>query len=301
MLTALSAALLLAGASSMPLHAQDTEVIDNEVIPEQPVLNPDPGVVEVETPQMDTDTGETGDTPETPGEMVEGPAEEPPAPPMLPEGVALDNDGNAYPEGGPAGLYNAIVDKQQKVGMEGTFDAEGNLEGVAYSGGNQGQQNALSRLRSNLERKLKKLGLLEEAPTDVPDEIPGDIVDNGDLDDAPATPEISAATSLDTDTQRLAVDRGAKAEKVAKVEKAAKPTRVERVEKPQKITRLEKPQRPEKVNRVEKPQRPEKVTRVEKPQKPEKVARVEKPQRPQKPEKPAKPEKPQKPERPGRS
>jgi hypothetical protein len=223
---------------------------------------------------------------------------------MLPEGVALDNDGNAYPEGGPAGLYNAIVDKQQKVGMEGTFNTEGNLEGVAYSGGNQGQQNALSRLRTNLERKLRKLGLLEEAPTDVPDEMPGDIVDNGDLDDAPATPEISAATSLDTDTQRLAVDRGAKAEKVAKVEKAAKPTRVERVEKPQKITRLEKPQRPEKVNRVEKPQRPEKVTRVEKPQKPEKVARVEKPQRPQKPEKPAKPakpEKPQKPERPGRS
>ena len=88
--------------------------------------------------------------------------------PALPEGVALDNEGNAYPDGGPAGLYNAIVDKQQKLGMTGIYNAEGNLVDVSYEGTNHGQQVALERLRENLERKLKKQGLLEDAP-DVPE------------------------------------------------------------------------------------------------------------------------------------
>ncbi|MCK5360886.1 MAG: hypothetical protein KAJ95_09690 [Gammaproteobacteria bacterium] len=228
---------------------------------------------------------ELAEAPESPDALDDVPTDE--LAPALAEGVAFDSDGNAYPEGGPAGLYNAITDKQQKVGMEGVYDVDGNLESVSYEGGNSGQQNALSRLRANLERKLKKLGLFDETP-----EVP-DTVDLGDTE--VETLSVSAELGISSRSEKVAkvkVEKSQKPEKAAKVEKVSKVERVERVERPQKAT---------KVTRVERPQRPEKISRVEKPQRPEKIARVEKPQRPEKIQKPEKPQKPVKPERPGRS
>ncbi len=197
------------------------------------------------------------------------------------------------PEGGPAGLYNAIADKQQKLGMEGVYDADSNLESVTYQGSNSGHQTALARLRENLERKLKKLGWFD-AP-----EVP----DTGDLGDTPAVEELAVSAELGISKQsvkaaRARIDRSQKLEKSVKLEKATKvekAVRVEKVSKSVRAERVERPQKPTKVTRVERPQRPEKIARVEKPQRPEKISRVEKPQRPQKPQKP------EKPERPGRS
>ena len=214
--------------------------------------------------------------------------------PVLPEDVALDNNGDPYQGGGPAGLYNAIVDKQQKLRMEGVYDADGNLENVTYEGSNTGQQTALARLRENLERKLKKLGWYDGAP-----EVP----DTGDLGDTPAVEELAVAAELGVSKRsvkaaRARIDKSRKLEKSVKLEKATrveKTVRVEKASKPVRAERVERPQKPTKVTRVERPQRPEKIARVEKPQRPEKISRVEKPQRPQKPQKP------EKPERPGRS
>jgi hypothetical protein len=254
----------------------------------------DDGTEVPEVEPLPDEVVELAEVPEVPEDV---PTDEPI--PALPEGVAFDSDGNAYPDGGPAGLYNAITDKQQKLGMEGVYDVDGNLESVSYEGGNSGQQNALSRLRANLERKLKKLGLFDEAP---------DVPDTGDLGDTELeTLAVSAELGISSKSEKVAkvkVEKNQKPEKALKIEKVskiervekiAKPVRVERVERPQKptrVTRVERPQRPEKISRVEKPQRPEKVARVEKPQRPEKVARVEKPQRPEKPQKPVKPERP---------
>ena len=200
-----------------------------------------------------------------------------PTVPVLPEDVALDNEGNAYPEGGPGGLYNAIIDKQTKLGM--TVDAEGN---VTYEGTNPGHQTALARLRTNLERKLNKDGLLDETP-EVPD-VPED----------PAVEELAISAGLGVSKQsvkaaKVRIEKSQKLDKVAKAEKMTRTERVERPQKPTKITRVEKPQRPEKITRVEKPQRPEKIARVEKPQKPEKIQKPQKPQKPEKPQKPGKP------------
>ena len=215
-------------------------------------------------------------------EIAEAPADETEALPVQPQNVALDNDGNPYPEGGPAGLYNAIVDKQQKLGMEAVHDADGNLESVTYESNNSGHQTALARLRENLERKLKKLGLFDGG-TEVPDMV--------DAGDTPAIEELAVSNELGISKQsvkatRAKIDKSKKPEKLVKLEKATRLEKVERVEKiskPVRVERLERPQKPVKVNRVERPQRPQKVTRVEKPQRPEK------------------PQKPVKPERPGRS
>jgi hypothetical protein len=225
---------------------------------------------------------------EIPEALEEVPVDELEPVAALPEGVALDKDGNAYPEGGPAGLYKAITDKQQKVGMEGVYDGDGSLVDVTYEGGNTGQQNALSRLRANLERKLKKLGLFDETP-----EVP----DTGDLVDAPVVEELAISAELGISTQsvkvsKAKVEKSQKPEKAAKLEKVTKIERVEKTTKPVRLERVERPQKPTKVTRVERPQRPEKIARVEKPQRPEKIARVEKPQRPEKPQKPVKPERP---------
>ena len=46
-------------------------VASTAVIPEEPVLSPDPAVVEAETPQLQPGTGETGDAPDTPVDVVE--------------------------------------------------------------------------------------------------------------------------------------------------------------------------------------------------------------------------------------
>jgi hypothetical protein len=249
--TAIVTALALGASVVISAHAQDG---DTDLIPSLDVE-----IVLVETPEGDGLPGEIPEGGELPGDTEPLPT--------LPEGIALDNDGNAYPEGGPAGLYNAITDKQQKLGMEDVYDADGNLESVAYEGTNSGQQNALSRLRANLERKLKKLGLFDETP-----EVP----DTGDLGDAPVVEELAVSAELGISKQSVKVsnariEKSLKTEKATKVEKIAKPVRAERVEKPQK---------------------PTKVTRVERPQRPEKIARVEKPQRPEKPQKPVKPERP---------
>lgn len=200
----------------------------------------------------------------------------------LPEGVALDNDGNPYPEGGPAGLYNAIVDKQQKLGMEGVYDTDGTLDSVTYEGSNSGHQTALSRLRENLERKLKKLGLFDDTP-EVPDTV--------DAGDTPAVEELAVSAELgipghSVKAAKVKIDRNQKPEKHVKHVKPEKTTRVEKVERVEKISK------PVRVERIERPQKPTKITRIEKPQRPQKVTRVEKPQRPEKPQKPAKPERP---------
>ena len=213
--------------------------------------------------------------------------------PVLSANIAADSEGNPYPEGGPAGLYNAITDKQQKLGMEGVYGGDGSLESVAYEGTNSGLQTALTRLRGNLEKKLKKLGLFDETP---------DLADTGEPVATPAVEELAIAAELGVSEKNSRPIKSTieKSQKPTKLEKTAK---LERVSRPEKVQRVEKPQRPEKITRVEKPQRPEKITRVEKPQRPEKITRVEKPQRPEKitrMEKPQRPEKPQKPDRPGR-
>ncbi len=239
----------------------------------QGLLDDGTEVVEVEPLSVET---------EELAEIAEAPADETEPLPVQPQNVALDNDGNPYPEGGPAGLYNAIVDKQQKLGMEAVHDADGNIESVTYESNNSGHQTALARLRENLERKLKKLGLFDGG-TEVPD-----MVDTGDT---PAIEELAVSTELgiskkSVNATRARIDRSKKPEKLVKLENATRVEKVERVEKiakPVRVERLERPQKPVKVNRVERPQRPQKVTRVEKPQRPEK------------------PQKPVKPERPGRS
>lgn len=235
-----------------------------------------------EVPDVEPLPVETDGLAEIAEALEQGPANELEPLPALPEGVALDNDGNPYSEGGPAGLYNAIVDKQQKLGMEGVYDADANLESVTYEGSNSGHQTALARLRENLERKLKKLGLFDDAP-EVPDTV--------NAGDTPAVEELAVSAELGISKQavkatRAKIDRSNKPEKLVKLEKEPRVEKVERVEKiskPVRIERVERPQKPARVNRVERPQRPQKVTRIEKPQRPEK------------------PQKPAKPERPGRS
>jgi hypothetical protein len=221
-------------------------------------------------------------------EIAEAPADETEALPVQPQNVALDNDGNPYPEGGPAGLYNAIVDKQQKLGMDAVHDADGKLESVTYESNNSGHQTALARLRENLERKLKKLGLFDDG-TEVPDMV--------DAGNTPAIEELAVSTELGISKQgvkatRAKIDRSKKPEKLVKLDKATRAEKVVRAEKISKPVRLEKISKPIRVERLERPQKPVKVNRVERPQRPQKVTRVEKPQRPEKPQKPVKPERP---------
>jgi hypothetical protein len=273
--TAIATALALGASVVMSSHAQEGET--------DPVPGLDVDIVLVETPGGDELPGDVPEVGELPEELEPLPT--------LPEGIALDANGDPYPAGGPPGLYTAITDKEQKLGMVGVYDAEGNLVDVTYEGGNSGQQNALSRLRANLERKLKKLVSFDETP-----EVP----DTGDLDDTPVVEELAVSAELGISKQSVKVskariDKSQKLEKAVKLEKVTKVERVEKTAKPTRVERLERPQKPTKVTRVERPQRPEKIARVEKPQRPEKISRVEKPQRPEKPQKP------EKPERPGRS
>ena len=217
------------------------------------------------------DAPSTGQLPSEIPDVGQSPDENVEPLPVLPKDVALDSEGNAYEEGGPAGLYNAITDKQQKLGM--TVDADGN---VTYEGSNPGHQTALARLRENLERKLKKLGLFDDTPT---------------VEGLATSSELGIASNR-ARTGKTKIDRSKKPEQSAKLEKV---TRVAKVEKVEKVSK------PARVERVERPQKPTKISRVERPQRPEKISRVEKPQRPEKPQKPQKPQKPEKPERPGRS
>jgi hypothetical protein len=97
--TAIVTALALGASVVMSSHAQEGEG--------DPVQTPDIDIVLVETPE-----GET--LPDVIPAVGEPPEEVEPLP-VLPEGIALDNNGDPYPEGGPAGLYNAIVDKEQRL------------------------------------------------------------------------------------------------------------------------------------------------------------------------------------------
>jgi hypothetical protein len=196
--------------------------------------------------------------------------------------LAHDVDGEPYPEGGPKGLYKAIVDKQDKLGERVEIDEAEDVKTVEQDGsGNGGLGNALGRLRANLERKLDKLGLLEDKPDTLPE---------GDLDGIEAVTLGVKERGKSGKTERVVItgksQKPARASKVEKVQKVDKPQRVE------KAARIERFQKPEKVTRVEKPEKPVKVSRVQRPEKVERFSKPEKPQKPQKPEKPGKPERP---------
>lgn len=200
--------------------------------------------------------------------------------------LAHDADGNAYPEGGPKGLYGAIEGKQSKLNEKVELvvvetDDYGKTttitKQVTNDGSNSGLMNALSKLRTNLERKLRKAGLLVEKPEALPDDYAN----------------ITEAASLETRT------RG-NSGKLVKVETADKSRKPERATSAEKAVRTEKTAR---VEKVQKPEKAAKATRVERPQKPVKASSIGKPQRPERAPKPvrvSKPEKPQKPQKPGR-
>lgn len=196
--------------------------------------------------------------------------------------LAHDVDGEPYPEGGPKGLYKAIVDKQDKLGERVVIDEVEDVKTVEQDGsGNGGLGNALGRLRANLERKLDKMGLLEDKPDTLPE---------GNLDGIEAVTLGVKERGKSGNTERVVItgktQKPARASKVEKVQKVDKPQRVE------KAARVERFQKPEKVTRVEKPEKPVKVSRVQRPEKVERFSKPEKPQKPQKPEKPGKPERP---------
>lgn len=192
--------------------------------------------------------------------------------------LAHDVEGEPYPEGGPKGLYKAIVDKQDKLGERVEIDVDTGDKTVVQDGsGNGGLGNALGRLRANLERKLEKMGMLDDTP-ETPD---------GDLDgiEAVSLGVKQRGKSGKPDTVTVS-GKSQKPQRVSRLEKTSKPVKPERVEKAAKVERVQKP---EKVTRVAKPEKPVKVSRV---QRPEKVERFSKPEKPQKPEKPGKPERP---------
>ncbi|MEA1889798.1 MAG: hypothetical protein U9N50_08480 [Pseudomonadota bacterium] len=279
---AIATALALGASVVMTSHAQEGDI--------DPVQTPDIDVVLAETPEVEP-------LPEEIPEIGQLPVETETL--TVHPDVAVDNDGyaydgDAYAGVGPAGLYNAILDKQQKLGMTVTYDAAGYPVDVNYEGSNHGHQTALARLRENLERKLNKLDDGAEVPEvePLPEEVGGTAVE-----------ELAVAAELGVSKRsvkaaKARIDKSQKLEKSVKLEKATrveKTVRIEKASKPIRAERVERPQKPTKVTRVERPQRPEKISRVEKPQRPEKISRVEKPQRPQKPQKP------EKPQRPGRS
>ncbi len=214
-------------------------------------------------------SGDGGDT----AGAGDAPADTPPDP-----NVAHDADGNPYASGGPKGLYNAIVDKQQKVeapveGPDGTLT-------TAETDGGKGLKNALGRLRRNLERFLAKRGLTGDDAG--PDGV-------GDATTDPGTGEVTTAS--DTGTTELASRTRGNSWRSGGGGALPKANRPHRPIKPEKVVRPERPVKPE---------RPDKPQKVERPQRPDKVARVERPQRPDKPDRPNKPEKPEKPDKPER-
>lgn len=236
-------------------------------------------------------------------------------PPVIdnPDNVAVDVDGVPYPEGGPEDLYDAIEDKQEKLNN----DPE-----------QQGLENALSRLRRNLERVLEGVGIGADTP-DTPD-TPNDIVDPENPDnvavDAGGNPypeggpaglyraieDKQAKLLLDPDNPGLNNALNKLRNNLEKqLEKRNIPMdsgvvvggemeRVEKKERVEKTARVEKADRPDKPMKVERMSKPERPVKVERPAKPERPAKVERPAKPERPTKPEKPVKPEKPNRPGR-
>jgi hypothetical protein len=117
-----------------------------------------------------------------------------------PATVATDADGNPYPSGGPSGLYQAIVDKQEKT-----------AEGSDHPG-QSGLLNALGRLRANMERMVG---------ADTPDSV--DTADSTDTADAP-----TRVSSLD---RPHGVDR---------IDHPAHPDRPDRPNRPERPDRPER-------------------------------------------------------------
>jgi len=242
---------------------------------------------------------------------------------VIDDTVAHDVDGVDYPLGGPPGLYNAIVDKQLKT---------------ASNPDKPGWQNALNRLRRNLERKLAKLGIGgEEAPDGMEGETPidADIVtdetggDADDLDDGRDTTESTTDSmasesdlddgrdSTETTTDSMAsesdLDDGRDTTEsmtdAAASESAATAAARSNSARKSSDVRLEKSRglKGKKVAKVENTARIDKVERaqrLERPAKPNKPTRAERPSKPEKiarvqrPDRPTRPNKPEKPLRP---
>ncbi|MEN8200630.1 MAG: hypothetical protein ABFR63_11225, partial [Thermodesulfobacteriota bacterium] len=93
---------------------------------------------------------------------------------VIPANVAMDADGIPYPTGGPEDLYEAIEIKQVQLKINPDH---------------YGHQNAISRLRRNLERVLKELNLTDDVP-DNP-ETP-EAIDDPETIDTPANVAMDA-------------------------------------------------------------------------------------------------------------
>lgn len=168
------------------------------------------------------DSPDTAEPPESP-EMTDENEE------ISPETVAMDSEGNPYPEGGPPGLYNAIIDKQTKL---------------ASDPDNKGLQNSLEKLRRNMEKNLDKRGIER---------------DSGDVETDTDTTVDQAAVEKPLKTEKI--------EKVGRPEKTEKPAKPEKPERPAKPEKPERPTKPEKPERPAKPEKPEKPERPERPNK----------------------------------
>jgi hypothetical protein len=199
----------------------------------------------------------TGEVPDPPagGDLLAGETDPPdgitdttePEPPD-PSTVALDAEGNPYPQGGPSGLYGAITDKQVKT---------------ADGGGSPGNANALSRLRGNLNRWLQKKGLLGDDPPDAgggDPEIPGDEGIAGDKGKAALAVPGASGKSFKLDGSANP-QRPAKIDKPVKREKIDKPIRPAKIDKPVRPAKIDKPSRPQKIARPAKPEKPDKPHR----------------------------------------
>ena len=195
------------------------------------------------------DAPDTPDTLDTP-EGIEDPEN--------PDNVAVDAEGTPYPQGGPAGLYTAIADKQAKLLADPN---------------NPGLNNALSRLRGNLEKQLDKRGISMDSEIEL---------------DAEAGEEVASVEKKEKVAKKERVE---KKERVAKKERVEKKERVAKAERPEKRTKVEKPSKPERPARAERPSKPERPVKAERPSKPEKPVKVERPSKPTKPEKPGRPSK----------
>jgi hypothetical protein len=117
-----------------------------------------------------------------------------------PATVATDADGNPYPSGGPSGLYQAIVDKQEKT-----------AEGSDHPG-QSGLLNALGRLRANMERMVG---------ADTPDSV--DTADSTDTADAP-----TRVSSLDRPHGVERIDHPAHPDRPDRPNRPERPDRPER-------------------------------------------------------------------------
>ena len=268
------------------------------------------GAPEIEPePLPDTDLAAAGEEPGDPGiEVPEQEGDLAEAEVQLPEltgeelsRLAHDADGDAYPEGGPKGLYGAIEDKQNKLNEKVEYvdvvesdGTETRTKQVTNDGSNSGLKNSLARLRENLERKLRKAGLFGE--DGIPDTQPVDDVTTQTATlDSRSKGKSGKEDKVGTSSKPQKQERVASTDKSGRLDRAdlfeagiarGKPARVDKLQKPEKAQRVEKPQKPVKVQRVEKPQKPVKITRVERPTRPEKFAKPEKPSKPDKPGRP---------------